>query len=278
MKAFISIDLEGLPYIVSREHLFVKGSLYKEAREIATRLVKTAAEELNRLGFEEVIVADSHGPMVNVIPEEMPEFVSLVRGFPRPLSMVAFAKNSDIAIFLGYHAKAGTSRATFDHTYSGSTIDKVIINDIEVSEFLMNAMLLGEWNIPVGVLGGDEALREDTKLTPWIEFVPFKRASGRYSSISPSLKKIEEELRGAIQRAVNKPKRGELRPLKTEYPIKVRVRFLNSAYAEVAELLPFVERTSGKEIQYVAKSMEEAYKIFEALVFAAAGVSYITSR
>lgn len=40
MRAFISLDLEGLPYVVSREHLFVKGALYSEARKIATRIVK----------------------------------------------------------------------------------------------------------------------------------------------------------------------------------------------------------------------------------------------
>ncbi|WP_048055205.1 M55 family metallopeptidase [Pyrococcus sp. NA2] len=278
MKAFISIDLEGMPYIVSREHLFVKGALYNEARKIATRIVKVAAEELHNLGFEEIVVADSHGPMVNVIPEELPEFVSLVRGFPRPLSMVAFGEETDLAMFLGYHAKAGTGYATFDHTYSGATIDRVVVNGIEVSEFLLNAMLLGEWGVPVGLLAGDEALREDTKYTPWIEFVPFKKASGRYSAISPSMKRIEEELREGIRKAVDKLKRGSLKPLTVEKPVTVEVRFLNSAYAEIAELLPFVERTGGKEVRFRVDSMEDAYKTFEVLVFAAAGVSYITSR
>ncbi|AFK23041.1 M55 family metallopeptidase [Pyrococcus sp. ST04] len=278
MRAFVSIDLEGLPYIVSREHLFVKGALYNEARKIATRIAKVVAEELHSNGFEEVIIADSHGPMVNVIPEEMPEFVSIVRGFPRPLSMVAFAKGSDIAVFLGYHAKAGTGYATFDHTYSGATIDKIEINGIEVSEFLMNAMLLGEWNIPVGLVAGDEALREDTKYTPWTEFIALKKASGRYSALSPAIKVIEENLREGVKRAVDKLKKNELKPLKVEKPVKVNVRFLNSAYAEVAELLPIVERTGGKEVQFSADSVEDAYKILEVLIFAAAGVSYITSR
>ncbi|MFA4639551.1 M55 family metallopeptidase [Pyrococcus kukulkanii] len=278
MKAFISVDLEGLPYIVSREHLFVKGALYNEARKVATRIVRAVAEELHAQEFEEVVVADSHGPMVNVIPEEMPDFVSLVRGFPRPLSMVAFAKGSDLAIFLGYHAKAGTSYATFDHTYSGATIDRITINGIEVSECLMNAMLLGEWEIPVGLVAGDEALKKDLELLPWAEFVTLKKASGRYSAISPSLRKIEEELREKTRATVEKLRKKELKPFKLEKPIKVEVRFLNSAYAEVAELLPFIHRKSGKEVEFTAETMENAYKILEVLIFAAAGVSYITSR
>lgn len=35
MKAFIAVDLEGIPYIVIRGHLTLKGALYDEARKIA---------------------------------------------------------------------------------------------------------------------------------------------------------------------------------------------------------------------------------------------------
>jgi D-amino peptidase len=167
VKAFISLDLEGLPHVVTPEHLTVKGALYGEARRIATEIVKVVASKLHELGFDEVVVADSHGPMVNFIPEEIPSFVKLVRGFPRPLSMVAGAKGSDVAVFLGYHAKSGTGMATFDHTYSSATIDLVEVNGKAVSETLLNAYLLGEWDIPVVLVAGDRALIEgDLKELP----------------------------------------------------------------------------------------------------------------
>lgn len=216
--------------------------------------------------------------MVNIIPEEMPSYVSIVRGFPRPLSMVAFGKGSDIAIFLGYHAKAGTSFATFDHTYSGATIDKIIISGIEVSEFLLNSMVLGEWGVPIGLVAGDEALKEDLKYVPWAEFIPLKKASGRYSALSPSMEAIEKELKAGIKRAVEKLNNKELRAFKIETPVDVEIRFLNSAYAEVADLLPGVERIDGKTIRFTANTVEDAYKIMEVLTLAAAGVSYIVSR
>ncbi|RLF84389.1 peptide transporter, partial [Thermococci archaeon] len=38
MKAFISVDLEGMPFIVSPQHLVEKGALYNEARKIATEI------------------------------------------------------------------------------------------------------------------------------------------------------------------------------------------------------------------------------------------------
>lgn len=280
MKAFISIDLEGMPFIVSREHLFVKGALYNEARKIATKITLIVAQALHEKGFEKIIIADSHGPMVNLLVDELPEYVELVRGFPRPLSMVAFAKGSDIAMFLGYHAKAGTPYATFDHTYSGATVDYLEINGVKVSEFLLNGYLLGSWGIPVVLVGGDAKLiEEDVKnFTPWAEGVIFKNALSRYSAKSPSLAKLEKELREAVDRAVEKFKRGETKPLKTKEPVKVKLRFLGSEMADTAELLPTVKRVAGKTVEFEAKNMEEAYKLFELLVFAAAGVRAIVQR
>jgi len=74
--------------VVSREHLFVGGSLYSEARRIATKVVRVVVETLHENGVDEVVVADSHGPMVNILVDEMLSYLKLVRGFPRPLSML----------------------------------------------------------------------------------------------------------------------------------------------------------------------------------------------
>ncbi|WP_457742672.1 M55 family metallopeptidase [Thermococcus sp.] len=280
MKAFISLDLEGLPYVVSREHLYVKGALYQEAREIATELVITVAEALWKREIKNVVVADSHGPMVNVIPQKLPKYVHLVRGFPRPLSMVAGAKGSALAIFVGYHAKAGTGRATFDHTYSSSSIESLRINGIEVSETLLNAYLLGEWNVPVGLVAGDKTLIESDVMEylPWAVGVSLKESFGRHSALSPSLEELKEKLQEGIGEAIKRLNEGKLKPLKANKPVEVELRFLNSAYAETSELLPFVERLDGRTVRFRAESVEEAYKIIELLVFASAGVNAIINR
>lgn len=82
MKAFISVDLEGMPHVVTPGHLGLKGTLYEEARRIATRVTLTVADELNKNGFDNVTIADSHGPMVNIHVDDLPEYVEIVRGFP----------------------------------------------------------------------------------------------------------------------------------------------------------------------------------------------------
>ena len=80
MQAFISVDLEGMPYVVIPGHLSLKGSQYAEVRKFSTEITITVAEELHKNGFEKIIIADSHGPMVNLLVDDLPEYVEIVRG------------------------------------------------------------------------------------------------------------------------------------------------------------------------------------------------------
>jgi len=278
LKFFISADFEGMPYIVSPEHLGPKRSFYEEARKITTRVVKIVAERAHELGYDEVYIADSHGGMANIYPEELPSYAYLIRGYPRRISMVLGVEGCEAAAFLGYHAKAGTSKATFDHTYSGATVRSLLLNGVEVSEYLLNAYLVGEKGIPVILLAGDEALIEQDvkKHTPWVECVALKRAFGRYSAVSPGLERLEKELREATSRAIEGLRRGEMRALMVGPEVRVEVDFVLTAFAETAELCPSVERVSPTRVAYTAKSVEEAYGIFEFLVLASLGTRYVT--
>ncbi len=280
MKAFISVDLEGMPYIVIPGHLSLKGTLYDEARKIATKVTLTVAEELHKNGFDEVVIADSHGPMVNLLVDDLPEYVEIVRGYPRPLSMVSGVEGCDVALFLGYHAKFGTAKSTFDHTYSGASINRVEVNGIEVSEFLLNAYVAGESGVPVVMVAGEAQLLEDDvkKYAPWAETVALKRSLSRFSAKSPSMVKIEKELMETVRRAVAEFKRNKARPLVTRKPVRMRITFLASHFADIAELLPLVKRIDGLSVEYSARSMSEAYKIFELLVLAASAMTSLLAN
>ncbi|MEM1550479.1 MAG: M55 family metallopeptidase [Desulfurococcaceae archaeon] len=271
MRAFISVDMEGMPFIASGEHLFLKGVLFNEARRITTKIALIVARALHKNGFDEIVIADSHGPMIGLEVDDLPEYVMLIRGFPRPVSMMTGVEGSDIAVFLGYHAKAGTPRSSFDHTYSSAVIDSVEVNDIPVSEFLLNTYVAGHFNVPVVLVAGDASLIEGdvSKYTPWAEKVVLKRSLSRFASMSQGMKRVEIELENAVERAVLRFKQGEMKTLKTQYPVEVKIRFLGTEMADIAELLPIVKRIDGKTVKYVAKDIIEAYKIFELLVTAA---------
>ncbi|NHK31742.1 MAG: peptide transporter [Asgard group archaeon] len=275
MKAFISVDLEGLPYVVIPGHLSLKGTLYEEARKIATKITLIVANELHEKGFEKVIIADSHGPAVNLFIDELPDFVEIVRGGPRPVSMVTGVEGCDAAIFLGYHAKFGTEKSTFDHTYSGGTIHQLEVNGIPVSEYLLNAYAAGEYDVPVILVAGDAQLLEDDveKYTPWTEKVTLKKSYSRAAAKSPAFGVINKNLQEATKRAVSNLHEKKVEAFKAGKNVEMRITFRTSLFADIAELLPIVKRTDGLTVEYSASSIIEGYKIFQLLVTAAGGIN-----
>jgi len=277
MKAFISVDLEGMPYIVIPGHLNLKGPLYEEARRIATKITLITADELNKNGFDKVIIADSHGPMVNLLIDDLPEYVEIVRGFPRPLSMVSGVEGCKTAMFLGYHAKFGTAKSTFDHTYSGATINRVEVNEVPASEFLLNAYVAGELGVPVALVAGEAQLLDDDvkKIAPWAETVALKTSMSRLSAKSPSMVSIEKDLRIAVRKAVAGQKRVKSELLIAKKPVRMAINFLASQFADAAQLLPSIKRIDGLKVEYTTKSMADAYKTLELLVLASSGMQAI---
>jgi len=266
-----------MPHVVIPGHTSLKGALYAEARGIATRITLAAIEELNKNGFDKVVVADSHGPMVNLLIDNLPEYVEIVRGFPRPLSMVAGVEGCDLAMFLGYHAKFGTAKSTFDHTYSGASISKVEVNAIAASEFLLNGYVAGEFRVPLALVAGEAQLLKDDveRYSPWARTVALKHSLSRFSAKSESMPTIEKELRANVKKAVANFRKGKTKLLIAKKPVRMGVTFQSTSFADVASLLPSVSRVDGLKVEFSAGNMIDAYKTFELLVIAASGMSAI---
>ena len=151
MKAFISIDMEGICGIVREIETDPNkgGEAYQQSRRLMTQEGNAAIEGCLKGGATEVLIADSHWNFDNLISEELNEAATLLRGTPRSFSMVQDLDASySAAMFIGYHAKAGTSRAILDHTYTGR-IASVHVNGTEVGETGINAHLAGHFGVPV---------------------------------------------------------------------------------------------------------------------------------
>jgi D-amino peptidase len=189
--------------------------------------------------------------------------------------MVAGIEACDVALFLGYHAKFGTAKSTFDHTHTGVSIRSVEVNGVQASEFLLNGYVAGELKVPVALVAGEaQLLRDDVKpYAPWIETVALKQSLSRLSAKSSSMKRIEMELRSGVRRATVNLQKGKTGLLRVRKPVRIGLTFLQSQFADVAELLPTVERVDGLKVEYSANSMVEAYQTFELLVPAASGMT-----
>lgn len=270
----MSIDYEGLPGIASVSMLSPRSSQYSRSVKIVTKIAKIVAEELLNNGFERVVIADSHGAMTNIDYTELPKNTTLIQGYPRPYSMVSELDGSFKAVlFIGYHAGAGTLHAILDHTYSGRSFYRVWINGIRVSEYLLNSFVAGEYGVPSILLAGDSYLEEDVKRhTPWTVFVPLKKGISRYAASYDSFDEIIERLRKGIFTAVQRLKRGEVRPAIIDKPVELKIEFRDSIFADAAEVLPGVIREDAYTIKYKASNVKDVLGIIETIALVAAGI------
>ncbi len=276
MKAYISIDLEGLPGISSLSQVSPGLSLYPDARKIMTWMARVFSKALLENGFEEVVISDSHGFMANIDYMEVDGRVSLIQGYPRPYSMVLGVEETDAALFVGYHPAAGTIRGFLDHTYSSKSIQRVYINGEAASEFYLNALYAGSYNIPIILVAGDSSLEKEVeRLSPETVFVELKRGLSRNSAYYPSKTILEEKVFSAVKEAVKKYREGAISPVKLDAPINVKVELRGTTYADMAELIPGAKRVDAYTLYYEAKDGVDVLKFIELVAWIGAGASYL---
>jgi len=274
MKAYISVDMEGLPGVSSLTMLGPGNTQFGRASSIMTRLVNIVVEELSNQGFDEIYVADSHGLMTNIDYLELDSRATLIQGYPRPFSMVTLMDSGfDAALFIGYHSAAGTPHGILDHTMSGRTFAEIRVNGRRVSEFILNSLYAGEHGVPVILLAGDEYLaNEVSEYSPWTVFVALKKGVSRYAAVYQGIDKVSEALREGVAKAVKKLKKNEVKPLKWETPYRVELVLRDSLLADILETLPVFKRISAYQVEFSVETARELLGYIELVAHLGYGV------
>ena len=158
-----------------------------------------------------------------------------------------------VALFVGYHAGAGSKNGILDHTYSSKVIARVRIGGRDFDETALNAMVCGEAGVPVGLVTGDATTCARAKETLGeVETVAVKEAVSRHAarSIMPSVacQRVHEGARRAVAGAIER----RFKPFVPPPPHQLEVDFHQSSCADVAELLPGTLRRTGVTVAYVA--------------------------
>src|SRR2546423_12729794 len=161
MRVYISVDMEGIAGVVHESQTDPTtpafAAEYGRFRRLMTAEANAAVEGALAAGATRVLVNDSHWFMRNLLAEELHQAAELVAGYPKPRSMVQGIdepEGFDAALFVGYHARAGTRNAILDHTYA-DRIYEVRLNGKPVGELGHNAALAGEHYVPVALMCGD---------------------------------------------------------------------------------------------------------------------------
>jgi D-amino peptidase len=261
LKVLISVDMEGVAGVVTSEQLGPAGFEYARFREFMTREALAAVNAARAAGATEIVVADAHGNGQNLLIDQFPANVRLIRSWPRRLGMVAGVEdNVDALIYIGYHASTNNTTGVRAHTFSSANLTRVALNGTDVTEGSWNAAIAGHFNVPVVMVSGDDAaIAEVRKAIGNIESAETKKSLGFHAAntLTPdaSALLIGERVRAALGR------RTEFKPYRVTGPVTVDVSFKNYLPAEVLAYLPMFERTDSHSIRFRAKDMVEASQI-----------------
>ena len=144
LKIYISVDMEGVTGVVTADQLTPQGFEYQKFREQMTDEVNAAIRGAATAGATEFVVSDSHGNAESLLLDKLglglP--VTLVRGFPRPLSMMEGIDSSFAGvIFIGYHASTNNTEGVRAHTISSAYLTNISLNGIPMPEAGINAAI-----------------------------------------------------------------------------------------------------------------------------------------
>lgn len=263
MKVFIAVDMEGIAGLVQWD-----ASQRELERQLMTEEVNAAARGALAGGAREVWAGESHGGMRNLLPERLDERVGFISGQPKPMNhMGGLDASFDLALFVGYHARAGTLHGVMAHTFAGS-IFSLSFNGIEVGEIGADAALCGALGVPVGLVAGDRAACDEARaLLGEIETVAVKEGISRSAARCLPVPQARAQIERAAAQVVGRA--STLKPYTFEGPVTVEVVFTDPSYADPLEHLDFVERVDGRTIRTQAQDYLRAFERFNALHFLA---------
>ncbi|HET9315250.1 MAG TPA: M55 family metallopeptidase [Vicinamibacteria bacterium] len=258
VKIFISADMEGLTGVVTGDQLGPTGFEYAAFREVMTAEVNAAIEAAREGGATELLVADSHGNMENLLLDKLPQDVQVVRSNPRPLGMMEGLDGTFAGvIFIGYHASTTNPRGVRAHTLSSATLADVRLGGVSMPEAGINAAIAGHFGVPVLAVSGDDAAVEETRaLLGDVEGAVVKWATGFHSARTLTPAAGREVIKAAVKRAM--ARRAERKPYRVPMPAELEVRFKNYRPAEILALLPGVSRADAHSVRLTVKDAPEA--------------------
>ncbi|MGC4964916.1 M55 family metallopeptidase [Streptomyces globisporus] len=262
MKALISVDMEGISGIVHSSETNPERYDYQRGMELMTAETNAViAGVLDAEPTADVLVADAHGTFRNLLPEQLDRRARLVRGKPRALNMLAgLDEETDAALFVGYHVRAGEGPGVLAHTMNGEILDVRVAGRC-LGEIGLNAAMAGHLGVPVVLLSGDDAAcAEAAALIPEAVTVPVKEALGMAAAVTLHPEEARDRLRRAAADAVSR--RTEIPSLALTGPVDVEVDLASPHTIDLATLIPGVSRTAGaRTVAFTAPDYGTAYRL-----------------
>jgi D-amino peptidase len=232
MKIYVSADIEGITGIAHWDEATIGEPGYEEVRRQMTLEVKAACEGAVAAGATEIWIKDAHDSGRNILLDELPHCVRVIRGWSgHPNLMLQELDSSfDAVLLVGYHSTAGTGGNPLAHSIS-LEVAEMTLNGEPASEFLLHTFEAGRLGVPVVFVSGDEDLCKQAKATlPKAVTVPVLKGVGRSTiSIHPEVA-IQAIHKGAQRALVDFKKPNPALKLPERFVLRIRYKEAMDAY------------------------------------------------
>jgi D-amino peptidase len=262
VRVLISVDMEGVAGVVDGADVRPGEPEYERNRHLMTAEANAAIRGvLSNAPDAEVLVSDAHAQFRNLLPERLDRRARLLRGKPKPGGMLAGIESGvDACLFVGYHGRAGTSVSVLAHTVSSAVIAEVRVDAAPLGEIGLNAALASHHGaVPVLVTGDDTVAAEAAAIVPGIHTVEVKRALGAHAADSLHPEEACAQIEAAVPGALDA--RASVTPPRYDGAVSLDVDVLTPAMAELALLIPGMERTAGTTLHYRAPDFPTAHRL-----------------
>jgi D-amino peptidase len=262
MKILISADMEGATGVTWPADVEPGTEQWQRCRVMFTSDVNAAVAGLFDGGATEVLINEAHASMRNLLLESLDERAAMLTGRHKDLTMVEGIQHGDVdgVAFVGYHAGAGTE-GVLAHTYLANSITSVVVNGEPASEGWLNARVAEQYGVPVILITGDDRTCSGAaSYAPAAETVAVKQCVSRYAAICRPPKVTAAAIAAAAAKATALAVR---QPPAEASTFRVTVEVDAAQLAQAAAIVPGVERTGVRTVEYEATSASEMIRCFK---------------
>ncbi|MFR6378172.1 MAG: M55 family metallopeptidase [Oscillospiraceae bacterium] len=218
-------------------------------------------------GCEDLLIKDAHDSARNLIPAELPERVSIFRGWGSDIHSMMSGIDASFAgaIFTGYHSSSNTDASPLCHTMNLDNVS-IRINGIQASELVINTFAAALYDVPVLLVTGDLGVCKQAKrLCPAIYTVPVSRGCGNGSiSIHPAeaVKRIREKAEMAVADGIAHPEKFAV-ALPNNFDVEVE--FVKHNRARRASFYPGVKQIGPRTVRFSSDAYYDAAAVLHVL-------------
>lgn len=240
-------------------------------RSLLTKEVNAVIAGARRGGGRDFVVTEGHGAnrWASTLPWELDTAAVLIRGWPKPFSMVSGVDSSvGTLMYVGAHANAGTAGVLAHHF----VFDTFTVNGKALNEPSTFALVAGGFGVSVSMVAGDDVLVEETKqmIGNGLIGVVVKQAISRTAALTWSPAHVRQMLMDSATVAVQRELRGDFRPFTMPGPYNVRyalrATFPDSTVALIeGQKFPGVEKVAGRSFKFTTSDVKQIGYLLDVL-------------